>query len=239
MRILTCLAVLAFLSVSGRAADLTPLEQRWLQTGWPVIAYAKQQGLPLDVVVEPRARPGDAPVATGYVDGRCKLVLAMRGNPQAQASLDRLAPDLLQPAVEAMMAHEIGHCWRYVHGAWHSLPAGFSDPVDDAAALPDAALEKLRRDMHATRREEGFADLVGLAWTRWKHPERYAQVQAWLASERADQPVPGAHHDTRAWLRLARDPQVFAAGATPFEAALVVWLRGLTLPAGDPSADAS
>jgi hypothetical protein len=39
--------------------------------------------------------------------------------------------------------------------------------------------------------------------------------------------VAGSHHDTRAWVRLARRPDVFADAATPFEQAQAVWRRGL------------
>jgi len=219
-----CLAVvfaLACSSLPGQAADLTELETRWLQAGWPVVSYARQQALPLDIVVQPAARPGEPPLAMGFVDARCKLVLSMRGNPDAQATLDDIPAELLGPVVEAMTAHELGHCWRYVQGAWHTPPAGFTDAHDTAA--DDATLAAMKRDMRATRWEEGFADLVGLAWTQSRHPAQYRAVHDWFERFRADQPVPGAHHDTRAWLRRAADPAVLRQGATPFDQAMPVW----------------
>jgi hypothetical protein len=215
---------LASLPVAAGPA-LTDTESLWLRAGWPVIAYAKEQQLPLDIVVQPQAKAGDAPLAMGFVDGRCKLVLAMRGNPEAEATLAPLAPALLPAIVEAMTAHELGHCWRYVHGAWHTLPAGFVDAVDDPD--PDTRLVELRRDMRETRREEAFADLVGLAWTARQHPQQYAQVHAWLEQVRADQPVPGSYHDTRGWVRLAQDAAAFADADTPFQQARSLWQRGL------------
>jgi hypothetical protein len=220
-------ALLAFAGQAARAADLTATEMRWLKAGWPVITYAKEEKLPLDISVLPAAHPGDAPLALGFVDGRCKLVLAMRGNPEAEDTLARIDPALLHPVVEAMVAHELGHCWRYVHGAWHTLPAGFVDTSDDTAAR-DPDFVKLRRDMRATRREEGFADLVGLAWTLSRHPAQYEAVYAWLAMQRDDQPVPGAHHDTRAWLRLAHDRHAFDAAGSLFDQAWPLWRAGLT-----------
>jgi len=39
--------------------------------------------------------------------------------------------------------------------------------------------------------------------------------------------VAGAHHDTRAWLRLAREPWALPAAATPFEQARDLWRKGL------------
>ena len=217
--ILACL--IAACALPAQAADLTEIEMRWLQAGWPVVGYARAQGLPLDIVVQPQARAGEPPLAMGFVDRRCKLVLSMRGNPEAQATLDGIPPDLLDPVVEAMTAHELGHCWRYVQGAWHTPPAGFSGTPDEAADDPSMAAQ--RRDMRETRWEEGFADLVGLAWTQRQYPQHYRQVHDWFERFRADQPVPGAHHDTRAWLQRARDPAVFNDAATPFEQALPVW----------------
>ena len=219
-------AALLIASAGARAADLVDIELRWLRAGWPVVTYAKAQALPLDIVVQPQSRPGDAPLAMGFVDGRCKLVLQMRGNPEAEATLARVAAPLLGPVVEAMVAHELGHCWRYVHGDWHTLPVGFADLADDHAGDPE--VRTLSRDMRETRREEGYADLVGLAWTWAHHPAEYQQVHAWFEKVREDQPVPGAHHDTRAWVRLARQPWAFPAAATPFEQAAALWPRGLT-----------
>jgi hypothetical protein len=225
MRHLVPVAVLLLAPVLARAADLTDVETRWLKAGWPVVAYAKAHDMPLDIVVQPQSRPGDAPLAMGFVDGRCKLVLAMRGNPEAQATLERIDPPLLGPVVEAMVAHELGHCWRYMQGDWHTLPVGFNELPDESTGDPE--LNRLSRDMRETRREEGFADLVGLAWTWGHHPLAYRQVHAWFEKVRDDQPVPGAHHDTRAWLRLAREPWAFPAAATPFEQARGLWGQGL------------
>ncbi|HSV47611.1 MAG TPA: hypothetical protein VLJ58_17620, partial [Ramlibacter sp.] len=143
----------------GLAAELSPTELRWLQGAQPVLAFAKAQQLPLDIIVQPQPTPGAAPLALAFVDGRCKLVLSMRGNPEAQATLDRITPALLAPTLELMAAHELGHCRRYLDGAWYSLPAGFTPA--EPAALP-ATLRAAYADMQAARREEAFGDLVGL-----------------------------------------------------------------------------
>jgi hypothetical protein len=216
---------LACLSAASQAAGLTDTEQRWLKAGWPVVAYAKAQQLPLDIVVQPQPAPGAAPIAMGFVDKRCKLVLSMRGNPAAENTLAQIEPALLGPVVEAMVAHELGHCWRYVNGAWNTLPAGFVDAGDEASA--DAALAARRRDMRETRREEGFADLVGLAWTRSRHPEQYEQVHAWFKRFRGHPPMPGAHHDTLAWIRLVKQRSAFASDGDPFSQAWPLWQQGL------------
>lgn len=205
------------------AADLSSTETRWLQGAWPVVAFARQAQLPLDIVVQPQPAPGAAPLALAFVDGRCKLVLSMRGNPEAQATLDRLEPELLDATLELMAAHELGHCQRYLDGAWYGLPAGFqaSTPAD---LSPD--LRSAFADMQAARREEGYGDLVGLAWIQQRHPTHYARLQAWLVAERTRDLQPGSHHDTLAWVHLARDAGTLA-GASIFATAHRLWLTAL------------
>jgi hypothetical protein len=206
------------------ADSLTPTEMRWLRGAAPVVAFANDQRMPLDVVVQPQDAPGTAPLALAFVDGRCKLVLSMRGNPEAQATLQRIEPDLLDAAVELMAAHELGHCRRHLDNAWHGLPPGF-------AAHRPAALDARDRDdyvtMRSARREEGYADLVGLAWVQQRHAARYDRLHRWLQAERAKDLTPGTHHDTLAWIELARDPRALA-GASIFQSAAALWPQGLT-----------
>jgi hypothetical protein len=221
----------AWVSAAAAHADagLSELEKRWLTLSWPAVTYARQQGLPLDIVVQPQPTPGYAPLAMAYVDKRCKLVLSMRGNAEAQTTLDAIPEDLIQPVVEAMAAHELGHCWRYVRGAWHTLPAGFTAGAAHDASLDESTADKLLH-MQRTRREEGFADLVGLAWTQARHPHAYARVHAWLVKFRDEPALPGSHHDTLAWISLAAQPSAFSASAhTPFDAAWPLWQQGLPL----------
>ena len=216
--------------LAGLASDLTPTEMRWLKGAWPVVVFAKEAKLPLDIVVQPQPTPGAAPLALAFVEGRCKLVLSMRGNPEAEATLARIEPALRDAALELMAAHELGHCRRYVDGLWHGLPAGFSADVPGGLG-PDMRVADA--DIQAARREEGYGDLVGLAWTRQQHPQQYAALYAWLVAERATGRVPGSPHDTLAWVRRAREgaaldhPSIFAAAAA-------VWASGaLELDADD------
>lgn len=218
------MSLMSCLTVSATAqSTLTDTETRWLQLSAPAIGYAREQGLPLDIVVQPQPTPGNAPLAMAYINGRCKLVLSMRGNPEAQSSLEAIPPDLLHPVVEAMAAHELGHCWRYVRGAWHTVPAGFAP----AQRETDPVRSQQLNEMQQTRREEGFADLVGLAWTLKKHPQHYAKVHAWLVHYRQDDTLPGSHHDTLAWVQLAAEPGAFTAAGSLFEQAWPLWQQGL------------
>jgi hypothetical protein len=205
------------------AAELTPTEVRWLKGAAPVVTFAKDNKIPLDIVVQPQDTPGAAPLALGFVDGRCKLVLSMRGNPEAEATLTRIDPDLLDAALELMAAHELGHCRRQLDGAWRGLPAGL-------VAREPAALNSEDRQayvqMRSTRREEGYADLVGLAWVQQHHAPLYERLHRWLLAERSKDLIPGAHHDTLAWLQLARDGRTLAGGSI-FHSAAVLWPQGL------------
>jgi hypothetical protein len=217
--VLLCLPVFAW------AAPLTDIESRWLQAGASVLAYAKQQQLPIDIIVQPQPQPGAVPLAMGFDGGRCKLVLTMRGNPAAEEVLQALPAPQRALMIEAMTAHEVAHCWRYAQGAWHSVPSGFQQRTPDAALPPE--IQKLSQELRDTRREEGYADLVALAWMQAAHPGQYAQVYAWLQQVRAAQPDSHVSHDTGAWLALAADGAVFSEGATPFEQARAVWKQGL------------
>lgn len=225
MKKLALLSSLLFLPLAVQSAPLTALEKKWLLAGSPVLEYARSVNLPLDIIVQPDEAPGHVPLAMGFANGRCKLVYTMRGNGDAEATLDNIPEADHDLLIEAMTAHEIGHCWRYANGAWHSLPAGF---VESGNEHGSAELLAAARDMRNTRREEGFADLVALAWTRRAHPEHYARVHGWLEQLRANPVVPHSHHDTRAWVKIARDAAVFPQAAdTPFDAARKPWNTGL------------
>jgi len=225
-----CLAMLvsgnACFAAGLPAADLTDVEARWLKGAWPVVAFARSQAIPLDVVVQPQLSPGLAPIALAFVGGRCKLVFSMRGNAEAQATLDRIEPELLAATLELMAAHELGHCRRYLDGAWKGLPAGFvvAAPPDDI----NPALRLSYSDMKATRREEGYADLVALAWTHQHHPALYVRLHAWLLAERSKDLVPGTHHDTLVWVKLAENATALHLSST-FSGSTALWAAGLAL----------
>jgi hypothetical protein len=205
------------------ASDLTSTEMRWLKGVWPVVAHAKDAKLPLDIVVQPQPTPGAAPLALAFVEGRCKLVLSMRGNAQARATLERIEPDLLDATLELMAAHELGHCRRYLDGAWYGLPTGFAASELDELN-PD--LRAAYMNMKAARREEGYGDLVGLAWTQQRHPQQYARLHGWLTAERSKDLIQGSHHDTLAWVRLAKDGTALVDSSI-FAASAALWAAGL------------
>ena len=203
---------------------LTDLETRWLQAGQPVIAFARAQGLPIDIIVQPQDAPGAVPLALGYEAGRCKLVLSLRGNAQADSVLQGVPPTRHGLMVEAMTAHAIGHCQRYAQGDWHALPRGFVEP----RSRQQGKLTALAQELRETRREEAYADLVALAWMHGRHPGQHQQVLAWMRGVRASGDVAGGSHDTQAWLALADGDAAFDGTASPFEQAQVLWRMGLS-----------
>ncbi len=216
--------LLSLFAASAGAAQLTETETRWLQAGAPVLAYAKQElKLPIDIVVQPQAGPNDVPLAMGYVDGRCKLVFSMRGNAQAEQVLEGVPAAQQKVLIEAMTAHEVGHCWRQAGGSWHALPSGFVESAQEQLDNPE--LQALSKAMRDTRREEAYSDLVALAWIQRSHPGQYGQVHAWLMQVR--QPVAHGSHNTRAWLQLAGNGAVFDSEHNPFEEARLLWGKGL------------
>jgi hypothetical protein len=218
---------LALAGAPAASAELTAMETRWLQAAAPVLAYARSLALPIDIVVQPKAGANDVPMAMGFAGRRCKLVLSMRGDSNAEGILARIPASQRSLMIEAMAAHEIAHCWRYVQGVWHALPAGFVDTEKDEPDATAPRLAAMARALREMRREEGFSDLVALAWTASKHPDDYAAVHGWLRGVRADQGVGAGGHDTMIWIMLARDPAAFKRNAGAFEGVDALWTAGL------------
>jgi len=225
-------AFLAWMLSVGSAAyaeGFLPIEVKWLNAVEPVLNFAAEQGLPVDVAVLARHSSRDVSLSMSAKEGRCQLTLSLRDNPEAEATLAKVPAERHALMIEVMAAHELAHCWRYKVGKWHALPAGFNEtPLVDDNADRVAKLRQIR----ATRREEGFADLVALAWTLERHPKHYASVHAWMRTLRDDQDLVHGPHDTRAWLELARDEYRFAIERPLFEQAQVIWAEGLRLEEG-------
>ena len=233
---LLALAGLALAQTTAHALDLTATEKQWLQGALPVLRYAHQQQMPLDIIVQPQPTPGVSPIAMAMIDGRCKLVFSMRDNPQVTATLAQVPDDFVNPVIELMAAHELGHCRRSLAGAWQKMPAGFlaaeahAETLAENKALqhePPFPLLTADAEQRAERREEGYGDLVGLAWTARQHPTLYPRIHAWLLASRAADTTPGSSHDTAHWIKLAAQQDAFPPTSL-FEAASVLWVLGLT-----------
>jgi hypothetical protein len=92
----------------------------------------------------------------------------------------------------------------------------------------DPELRSAYLNMKAARREEGYGDLVGLAWTQQHHPQQYAKLHAWLVAERSKDLIQGSHHDTLAWVRLAVRGTALAHSSI-FAGSAALWAAGLAL----------
>jgi hypothetical protein len=183
-------------------ARLTATEMRWLQAAWPVLKFARDAGLPVDVVVQPQPAPELPPMAMAWVGERCKFVLSLRENPDVPATDARIEPELYDAAMQLMAAHELGHCTRHVRGEW------LAEADSSTGLVPPLA----------TQREEAYADLVGLAWTQRHHAALYGRVHAWLVSERLLSRQRGPGHDTLAWANLAARADRFGSRSVFAEA---------------------
>jgi len=219
------ISLLLLCSSFASAAELTAMETRWLTAGSAMLKYARAElKLPIDIIVQPTGKPTDVPLALGFQDGRCKLVLTMRNRTNVEDVLSAVPAEQRPLMIEAMFAHEVGHCWRYVQGVWHEMPAGFEDDAEHAAHNQAQALE-----LEQTRREEGFADLAALAWIQQRHPQQYGAVAEWMRQVRQPSPASpvAGSHTTMEWLLLAPTGEAFAAELPLFEQASSLWQKGL------------
>ncbi len=112
---------------------LTEPEVRWLQAVWPVLLFARDAGLPVDVVVQPQPAPELPPLALAWVGGRCKFVhAALYGRVYAWPVTERLAArqrgpmhDTLAWAQRAARGEHFGSrsVFAEADALWHQGPA--------------------------------------------------------------------------------------------------------------------
>ena len=214
-----CMAANA--NANANAAGLSADEGRWLRGIEPVLAFARASHLPLRVIVQPQPTPGLTPLGMAFEQGRCTLVLSMRGNPLVEALEQRVEPDLLDATLELMAAHELGHCQRHLQGVFGVGPAGFEASRPGAPELPMPAPDL---DIAAVQREEAYADIVGLAWIRQRHAALYNRLHGWLMADRSADEVRDSEHDTTAWLRLLADGDQLSDPSI-FVQATRIWAR--------------
>ena len=100
--------------------------------------------------------------------------------------------------------------------------------VAQGSAALDPASRATWAEMQAARREEGYGDLFGLAWTERNQTLLYARLHVWLLALRSADPVPGSHHDTRVWVELAR-AGLPGSGLSIFDAPAGLWAAGLQM----------
>lgn len=182
-------------------------------TDWEVVAadLLRQPGfkaLPIRIVTS----TGHAPAEMQIGGGRCVLHLRTRGNPVAELLLRQAAPEDRRVWMQAILVHEIAHCWR-----WQGQDAA----LQQFAALIGTAGRDSRRldEVHQRMRdEETFADVAALAWVAQAAPAQFDAVLGAFERLRGNVTLSAGAHDTRAALDRVRR-EGFAPGLAPFDAA--------------------
>ena len=104
------ISLLLLSSSFASAASLTDMETRWLTAGSAMLKYAKTElKLPIDIIVQPTGKPTDVPLALGFQDGRCKLVLTMRNRTNVEDVLASVPAEQRPLMIEAMFALSLIH----------------------------------------------------------------------------------------------------------------------------------
>ncbi|MGZ3183059.1 MAG: hypothetical protein ACXU8N_11520 [Telluria sp.] len=169
-------------------------EQQWIDAAQAAVAFGQQQGLPIKLLVESGdGLPGHTPVGIRNADGACTLVVSARDNPTAERVAAEIDPQLLDLFLEGAAVHEVGHCYRRLHG----FPYG-------ERLLPVVSWIGPVQTWFNRRvcTEEAFADLTTVAWAARFHRERYDALVA--AIERVRTRFREPKHDTLPWLYAAR-----------------------------------
>ncbi|WP_310461266.1 hypothetical protein [Sphaerotilus sp.] len=197
---------------SGVARAASAADQPdWTTVAAELVRRPEFAALPLQIA----AGPGRTPAAMQVSAGRCVLRLHTHGNPVATVLQRQAAPEDGQLWMQAILVHEIAHCWR-----WQGQDAA----LQQFAALIDTAGRDARRlgEVHQRLRdEETFADVAALAWVAQIAPDRLDAMVGAFQRLRGNATLSAGAHDTRPALdRVQREG--FAAGLSPFDTARVL-----------------
>ncbi|MEX8493845.1 hypothetical protein [Sphaerotilus sp.] len=213
MRLSPVLAVwlLLCLLVSGSGAAWAAADAeapRWEEIAARLVRQPGFAALPIRITTG----TGHAPAEMQVGGGRCMLHLHTRGNPVADVLLRQAAPEDRRVWVQAILVHEIAHCWR-----WQGQDAA----LQQFAALIGTAGRDTRRldEVHQRLRdEETFADVAALAWVAQAAPGQFDAMLGAFERLRGNATLSAGTHDTRAALDRVRR-EGFAPGRAPFDAA--------------------
>ncbi len=195
LAVLALLAAAALPALAGAPAS----EAQWIAAASAAVAFGQAQGLPIALDVQGGAGlPGHTPVGLQSAVGRCTLVVSVRDNPSAERVSAMVDPALLELFLAGAAMHEVGHCYRRLHGYPHNeqlLPiVAWIGPVKAWFA-------------QRVRTEEAFADLTEAAWLARYHPQQFGPVMGEVLKVRTRFREP--KHDTLAWIEnaIAQGPQ--------------------------------
>ena len=195
---LAALALLAATVLPARAGA-PATEVQWIVAASAAVAFGQAQGLPIALEVQGGSGlSGHTPVGLQSEAGRCTLVVSARDNPTAERVSAMVDPALLELFLAGAAMHEVGHCYRRLHGYPHNeqlLPiVAWIGPLQAWFA-------------QRVRTEEAFADMTEAAWLARYHPLQFLPVMHEVLKVRTRFREP--KHDTLAWIEqaIAHGPQ--------------------------------
>ncbi len=168
--------------------------QDWEQVAAGMLQRPEFEALPLQIQPPRGQSRGGSPIEMQFQSGQCLLKLRTRGNPVAEWLLAQAQPEDRTLWMQAVLVHEIAHCWRWQQG---------QDPgLEQLATL--MASPSARTDATVARQlgqEESFADVVALAWVAGAAPQRFEAILQAFLRLRSDPRLSTGPHDTRAALQ--------------------------------------
>jgi hypothetical protein len=205
------LAVLLARPVQAQTPPATAPD--WEQVAAEMIQRPEFEALPLQIRPPRGQSLGGSPIEMQFQAGQCLLNLRTRGNPAAERLLAQALPEDRTLWMQAVLAHEIAHCWRWQQGNDPGLQQ-LATLMGTASADAGAA-RQVQRQLGL---EESFADVAALAWVATVAPQRFDAVLKAFQRLRGDLRLSSGPHDTRAALaRVQREG--FALGRPVFLAA--------------------
>jgi hypothetical protein len=187
-----CALLLALAGNAVQAAEAS--EAQWIAAAEKAVAFGRANGLAIALQVEQgNGLSGHTPIGIWNEAGRCTLVVSAAGNPTAARVTELVDTALLDIFLEGAAIHEVGHCYRRLHG----YPAN-EKPLPIVAWIAPVRAWFVQR----IRTEEVFADLTEVAWLARYYPTQYKAVVGEIVKVRTRFREP--KHDTLAWLEIAQ-----------------------------------
>jgi len=187
------LCALALLACApGRAGAAGASEAQWIAAATEAVAWGQAQGLPISLAVQGGdGLSGHTPLGIQSGAGRCTLIVSARDNPTAERVSAMVDPAVLDLFLTGAAMHEVGHCYRRLHGYPHG-----------ERLLPVVAwIAPLQRWItRRIRTEEAYADMTEAAWLARTHPAAFASVMGEIVKVRTRFLEP--KHDTLPWLQI-------------------------------------
>jgi hypothetical protein len=181
----------------------TLAEPDWEQVATEMLQRPEFEALPLQIQPPRSHSLGGSPIEMQFQSGQCLLKLRTRGNPVAGWLLALAQPEDRTLWMQAVLVHEIAHCWRWQQGHDPGLQQLATLMASPSARTDAAVARQVQRQLG---QEESFADVVALAWVAGAAPQRFEAILQAFLRLRGDPRLSAGPHDTRAaLLRVQRE----------------------------------